>query len=127
MQSFGTGMREAALAKGRWRSGHLYIFGKSGGIYSLHLPGTAVLTAPGYALDRLRYPPDPARSPRNLPFLPSRLPFTRLTVLLLSMASLVLLFRLLGRLAWHCREKAAREEQLEESLADGDEEVETPP
>lgn len=91
-------MREEALAKGRWRSGHLYIFGKNRGIYSLHLPGTAVLILPGYAFDRLSHPPNATKGPRNLPFLPSRLPFTRLTLVLISAASLILLFRLLCQL-----------------------------
>ena len=91
-------IREEALAKGRWRSGHLYIFGKNRGIYSLHLPGTALLIYPGYAFDRLRHSPDVMKAPRNLPFLPSRLPFTRLSLVLISAASLILLFRLLCRL-----------------------------
>jgi hypothetical protein len=90
------GMREKSAARGTRRFGHLYVFGKNRGIYSLHLPGTAVLIYPGYLADLLRHPPNSTRSPKKLPFLPGRLFFTRLSLLILSMASLLLLYRLLS-------------------------------
>lgn len=89
-------LRGKATSKATRRFGHLYVFGKSGGVYSLHLPGVAFLIYPGYVLDLLRFPPDSVGSSANLAFLPARLVFTRLYLLLISAISLLLLFRLLS-------------------------------
>lgn len=89
-------LRETAPSSGTRRSGHLYIFGKKSGIYSLHLPGLAVLTYPGYVADVLLFPLESARASSNLDFLPAKLYFTRLSLVIIALLSLLALFRLLG-------------------------------
>jgi len=91
-------LRERASAKATRRYGHLYVFGKNKGIYSLHMPGVAFLIYPGYVLDLLRFPHKSVRTSKNLPFLPDRLIFTRLSLLVMAAVSLLLLLRLLSSL-----------------------------
>jgi hypothetical protein len=90
--------KKKAEKLGAYRWGDLYVVGVRGGIYCLHLPGFPLLISPAYKLDSLLFPGDPEKAPEELPFLPSKMTFTRLWLLFINLLSLILLFRLLDRL-----------------------------
>jgi hypothetical protein len=90
-------VKKEILASGSKRFADMYVIGVNGGIYPMHMPGLAVLLLPGYLLDSIIYPNVPRKAPRNLPFLPRSLYFTRLSLIALS----ILTFLLFSRLVHH--------------------------
>ncbi len=86
------------LATGTRKFGDLYLLGRDGGIYTLHLPGTAFLILPAYWLDKTLFPNNPEKAPESLNFLPQKLYFTLAWLVVLSLISMSLLFRFLFHL-----------------------------
>ncbi len=86
------------LAKGTRKFGDLYLLGRNGGIYTLHLPGTAFLILPAYWLDKTLFPNNPENAPEDLNFLPQKMYFTLAWLVVLSLISISLLFRFLFHL-----------------------------
>ena len=80
------------------KSVDLYLTGKNGGIYCLHLPGVSFLILPAYLLDSRFFPNNPERAPTSLPYLPNKLHFTRLLLILTAILIIFLLFRFLCNL-----------------------------
>jgi hypothetical protein len=88
-------VKKEIIESGSKRFGDFYIIGVNGGIYPMHMPGLALLLAPGYLLDSILYTNVPGKAPASLPFLPLSLYFTRLSLIALSILTLLLLFRML--------------------------------
>ena len=83
------------LALGTRRFLDLYVIGLDRGIYCLHMPGVSFLVLPAYSLDLLIFPNEPENAPEALKFLPHKLYFTRLLLLVMAIPTIFLLFRLL--------------------------------
>lgn len=76
------------------RFGDFYFVGINGGIFPIHMPGLAVWTLLPFSLDAAFFPSVPDQGPSNLEFLPERLVFTRLWLLLTAAAVLGFILRL---------------------------------
>jgi len=86
--------KEEVLSSGSRKFGSLSIIGNNGKIYHVHMPGLSILMLPGFLLDTNIYPQIPEDS-RNLKFLPSKLKYTRLWLLIIGISAFLLLARLI--------------------------------
>jgi|GEM_PF-1989999 len=89
--------KKEIISSGSRKFGHFSIIGLDGGIYHTHMPGLSLLIFPGYILDQRIYLVVPERAPPNLNFLPLKLYFTRLSLMILAISVILLLSRLLFR------------------------------
>jgi len=86
--------KEEVLNSGSRKFGSLSIIGNNGKIYHVHLPGLSILMLPPFLLDTNIYPQLPADS-QNLKFLPSKLTYTRLWLLIIGISAFLLLARII--------------------------------
>ncbi|MCJ7580469.1 MAG: hypothetical protein MUP98_08030 [Candidatus Aminicenantes bacterium] len=90
---------ERILSSGSRSFGHLSVIGKNGKIYHIHLPGISFLILPGFLLDSIIFPtthnPEDDLQFLSSGFIPNKLYFTRLWLLILGISAFFLLARLL--------------------------------
>jgi hypothetical protein len=91
-------IRAEALRRGSFGFAGIYVVGRDGRIYGLHLPGIAAFLWPAFALDSRRFPPDPTKSPKELFFLPQELNATRLWLMVTAFLTLLLAIRFLDKI-----------------------------
>ncbi|HEX9901362.1 MAG TPA: hypothetical protein VGB72_00725 [Acidobacteriota bacterium] len=88
---------QKALASGTKDAGHFSIVGRDGGIYHLHMPGLSFLLLPTFLLDLSVFNRDIPNT-QALMFLPAKMIFTRIWILLLALGFFFLLARFLYRM-----------------------------
>ena len=88
--------KQKNISSGLHRFADLYLIGIDNGIYCLHMPGLSFLLIPSYYFDFIHYPVNPKKGTMTLSFLPSKLQFTRIFLMIMALATILLLFRLLN-------------------------------
>ena len=88
---------EKAKASGEKAVGHFSIVGRDGGIYHIHMPGLSFLLLPSFLLDLAVFQRDIPNT-QALMFLPAKMIFTRLWILLLALGFFLLMARFVYRL-----------------------------
>ncbi len=94
--------KEEVLRSGSQGFGKLSVIGKDGKIYHLHMPGLSFLMLPGFLLDISIYPtthdPEDLSLYLNFGFLPEKLRYTSLWLLIIGLFTFFLVARLMYRL-----------------------------